>query len=121
MGAFDYLMTQTKNESYLSSFTPEQLEFFYAIPSWAVASWAIGVWGGVVGAILLLLKKSASEWIFLASVISVIVTTFQNYILSNGMEVMGGALGLIFTGIIFVIALGLYLYARAMHQKGLLT
>ena len=28
MGALDYVMTQTKNKSYMSNFTPEQLEFF---------------------------------------------------------------------------------------------
>mgnify|MGYP003977772363 CR=1 FL=1 len=120
MGAFDYLMTQTQNESYMSSFTPEQLSFFHGLPSWIIAAWAIGVWGGVVGAILLLLKKSASEWVFLASMIAVVITTFRNYILSNGIEIMGGASALVFTALIFLIALGLYLYARAMHQKGFL-
>ena len=29
IGALDYVMTQTKNEAYMSAFTPEQLEFFY--------------------------------------------------------------------------------------------
>ena len=47
MGAFDYLMTQTQNEAYMSEFTPEQLEFFYNFPSWMVAFWALAVWGGV--------------------------------------------------------------------------
>ena len=28
IGAFDYVMTQTKNESYMGMFTSEQLEFF---------------------------------------------------------------------------------------------
>ena len=28
MGALDYVMTQTRNESYMSNFTLEQLEFF---------------------------------------------------------------------------------------------
>ena len=28
MGAMDYVMTQTRNEAYLSKFTPEQLELF---------------------------------------------------------------------------------------------
>ena len=32
MGAMDYVMTQTRNEAYMSAFTPEQLDFFYAIP-----------------------------------------------------------------------------------------
>ena len=43
MGAFDYLMTQTQNESYMSNFTPEQLEFFYNFPTWVVAFWAMSM------------------------------------------------------------------------------
>ena len=43
MGAFDYLMTQTENESYMAQFSPEQLEFFYGFPTWTVAFWAIAV------------------------------------------------------------------------------
>ncbi|MEJ2542305.1 MAG: hypothetical protein P8188_20455, partial [Gemmatimonadota bacterium] len=57
MGAFDYLMTETRNEGYMGQFTPEQLEYFYAFPAWVVAFWAIAVWGGVLGAIFLLLRK----------------------------------------------------------------
>ena len=45
MGAFDYIMTQTQNESYMQQFTPEQLEFFYGFPVWVVSLWAIAVWG----------------------------------------------------------------------------
>ena len=30
MGALDYVMTQTRNETYMSEFTPEQLSFFTA-------------------------------------------------------------------------------------------
>ena len=51
MGAFDYTMTQTRNEAYMSRFTSEQLEYFYSFPSWAVATWATAVWGSVLGAI----------------------------------------------------------------------
>ena len=57
MGAFDYLMTQTQNESYMGEFTPEQLEFFYGFPTWVVSFWALAVWGGVLGTVLLLLKR----------------------------------------------------------------
>jgi len=120
MGAFDYLMNQTKNVSYMSGFTPEQLQFFYGLPSWVVAFWAIGVWGGVVGAILLLLRRSLAVWIFLASFVAVVVTTFQNYVLSNGLTVMGDAFSLFFTAIILMIAFGLYFYSRAMKRRGVL-
>ena len=120
MGAFDYLMTQTENAEYMSSFTPEQLAFFYGLPAWIVSAWAIGVWGGVAGAILLLLKRRLSVWVFLASFVAASITTFHSYVLSNGLEVNGDAFSLIFSAVIILIALGLYLYARAMARSGIL-
>jgi len=120
-GAFDYVMTQTRNESYMSGFTPEQLEFFYGLPAWTVAAWAIGVWGGVVGTILLLLRKRAAIWAYAASIIGIVITTFQNYILANGFEVAGDAFSLAFSAAIIVIAVALLLYARAMRQRDILT
>ncbi len=120
-GALDYVMTQTRNESYMSAFTPDQLTFFYGLGTWVIAAWAIAVWGGVVGAVLLLLRKAIAVWVLLASLVAMLITTFQNYVLSNGMEVVGDTFNLIFTAVIFVISLGLYLYARAMQRRGVLV
>jgi hypothetical protein len=121
MGAMDYVMTQTRNEAYLSSFTPEQLAFFHGFPTWVVAAWAIAVWGGVLGTILLLLRRRHAVWTFLASLIAMVLTAFHNYVLSNGMEVVGDAFSLGFTAAIFIIALALFLYARAMQKQNILV
>ncbi len=119
MGAFDYLMTQTQNEAYMSEFTPEQLEFFYNFPSWMVAFWALAVWGGVLGSVLLLLRKAWAVPVFLVSLVCMVVTAFHNFVLANGMELMGGA-GTLFTIVIFVIAVFLYMYSKNMRTKGVL-
>ncbi len=121
MGAMDYVMTQTKDEAYMSGFTPEQLSFFYGLPAWVVAAWALGVWGGVLGALLLLARRRFAVWVFLVSLIAVVIMTFRNYILSNGMEVIGDAFSLGFTAVIFLIALALFLYARAMHKQDIIV
>ena len=121
IGAFDYLMTQTRNPAYMSAFTAEQLAFFYGIPAWVVAAWAIAVWGGVLGALLLLLRRRLAAWVFLASLAGLVITTFRNYVLSNGLEIFGGAGSLAFTAVIFVIALALLFYARAMSKRGVLV
>lgn len=121
MGAFDYVMTQTRNEAYMSGFTPEQLEFFYGFPPWVVAAWAIGVWGGVLGALLLLIRRHLAVWVLLVSLIAMVITAFHNYVLSNGMEVIGDAFSLSFTAVIFLISLALFLYARAMHKRDILS
>ena len=114
-------MTQTRNEAYMSNFTPEQLSFFYGIPAWADATWAIAVWGGVFGSLLLLFKRRLAVWVFLASLVGLVVTAFQNYVLSNGLQIMGDPFALAFTGLIFLASVGLYLYARAMDKRNLLV
>jgi hypothetical protein len=120
MGAMDFVMTQTENESYMAAFTPEQLTFFYGFPTWVVVAWAIAVWGGVIGSALLLLRRGEAVWVFLASFIAMVMTTIHNFVFSNGMEVIGDTFSLVFSALIFVVALALYLYARAMKQQGVL-
>lgn len=120
MGAFDYVMTETQNEGYMSRFPPEQLDFFYGFPAWLVALWAIAVWGGVVAALLLLLRKRFAVEAFLVALVAMVITTIRNYVFADGFAVTGG-FALVFSIIIFVFSLLLYLYARAMRKKGVLT
>ena len=121
MGAMDYVMTQTRNASYMEKFTPEQLEYFYGFPAWVVAAWAIAVWGGVLGSVLLLMRKRAAVIVYLMSLVAMVVTTIHNYILSNGLEVAGDAFSLIFSAVIFIVGLGLFLYSREMRERAIIT
>jgi hypothetical protein len=121
MGALDYTMTQTRNAAYLASMTKEQLAYFNAIPVWVTAAWAIGVWGGVVGSLLLLLRKGLAVPVFAASIVGVIATDIYSFLLSNGLEIMGGAKALVLPCLVFVVAIALLFYARAMRQRGVLA
>lgn len=119
VGAFDYLASQLKIEFYMSQFPPEQLEYFYGFPAWAVAAWAVGVWGSFFGSLALLLRKSWAVWLFGASIFGLAVNTVYTYALSDGMAVMGQT-GAIFTAVIWVIVLLLFLYARALVKRRVL-
>lgn len=119
-GAFDYFMTQTRNQDYMNSFTPEQVEYFYGFPAWVVALWAIAVWGGLLGTTLLLLRKRIAAPVLLTSFVAMVITSIHNFLLTNGLEAMGEG-GVAFSAMIFVIALGLWLYARAMVLRGVLA
>ncbi len=121
MGAMDYVMTQSRNEAYMAKFTPEQLEFFYGFPAWLDGAWAIAVWGGVLGSLLLLLKKRAAVAVFMVSLAGMIITTVHNYFIANGFEVVGDAVALAFSGLIFVAAIALVVYSRRMANEGVLT
>lgn len=119
-GAYDYLMTQTQNEAYMAKFTPAQLEYFYGFPVWFEFFWALAIWGSILGCVLLLLRKCLAVPVFLASFVSVIVTTIYSYGMSDGMELMG-AVGLVFTIVILAVSLFLWLYSRAMQKRDVLT
>ena len=120
VGALDYVMTETKNETYMSQYTSEQLEYFYAFPAWLVAFWAIAVWGGVLGSILLLMRKKLAAHVFVVSFFCMLVTMVYSYGFAGGAGIVGGS-GLFFSAVVFVVALGLVIYARRMAGRGVLT
>ncbi len=119
IGAFDYTATQLRVESYMSQFTPQQLEYFYAFPAWAIGAWAIAVWSSLLGSLALLLRKTWAVWLFGIAIAGMLVTALYNFVLTNGLDVMGPGAG-IFTIVIWVIAFGLFFYARAMAKRGVL-
>lgn len=120
-GAFDYVMMQTQNETYLGQISPEQRAFFDTFPTWAHATWAIAVWGSVLGALLLLARSRISGSVFAISFCAMLATTFHNMVLANpsALDLMGkGALTM--SGAIFLTAIFLIIYARSMGRKGVL-
>ena len=120
IGAFDYVMTETRNASYMSSFTPEQLAYFYGFPAWVVAAWALSVWGGVLGSVLILLRRRWAVPVFVVSLATMAATFVYNYVLTDGLAIMGGGAALAFSALIVVIGIALLLYARRLARIGVL-
>lgn len=119
MGAVDYVMTETHNEAYMSQYSPELLEYFYGFPTWFIAFWAIAVWGSVVGSALLLLRIRWAGAAFLVSLLAMIPTSVYSFGLSEGASLVGAS-GVVFTVAIYVVAIFLLLYSRAMCRRGVL-
>ena len=120
IGAFDYVMTETRNASYMSSFTPEQLAYFYGFPAWVVAAWALSVWGGVLGSVLILLRRRWAVPVFVVSLATMAATFVYNYVLTDGLAVMGEGAALAFSALIVAIGIALLLYARRLARIGVL-
>jgi hypothetical protein len=117
VGAFDYVMTQTRSEAYMERFV--QLEALGGLPAWLVAFWAVAVWGGALGAILVLLRKRLAGPVLLVSLLSMTVTAIHDFSSDRGLYETGGT-GPSFVLVIFLVALGLWLYTRAMAERGVL-
>lgn len=90
-GCTDYTLTQLQGEAWLTSMglTEAQLAYFSAMPAWTHAAWAVGVWGGLLGAILLLLRRKLAVPVFVLSFLGWLAGAVYAFGLSNGLEVMG--------------------------------
>jgi len=119
-GAFDYLMTQTHNEAYLANFTDPQRVYFDSFPLWMEAAWAFGVWGGLLGALLLLLRSRHAVAAFAVSLAGLAISTFYQYVLSVSPEEMKSGVMLGMNLAIWAIAIGLLWYAMKMRKAGVL-
>lgn len=119
MGAFDYSASQLRLDFYMQGFTPEQLEYFYSFPAWAVAAWAIAVWSALLGSVGLLLRQRWSVIAFSVSIVAMVITGFYNLVLTDGAKLMGSG-AMAFTAVIWIIAFALFFYARAMSTRGVL-
>ena len=89
-GAYDYFMTKIKGDAYLTSsgMTPEQMSYFHNMPAWMTAIWAIGVWGALLGSILLLLCNKLAVPVFIASLVSFVLSLIYGYLIA---PIPGGA------------------------------
>lgn len=119
MGVVDFTATNLKVEAYLAQFPPDMLAYVAAIPAWAIVTWGLGTWGSFVGSVGLLLRKAWSVWAFGISLAGLAGTSLYQFVLSDGMGEGSG--GVIFAGVIWLIAILLLLYSRAQAKRGVLT
>ena|SRR5437763_11124143 len=117
-GCFDYLMTNMKNQAYLAQFTPDQLAYMDSLPGWLTGFWAIGVWGGLAGAILLLLRSRYAVWAMVLSCIGAVVGLgYQLAMTTMPASMKQGVMGYM-PWVIILITIFLAWYAWTMEKKG---
>ncbi|MGI9389714.1 MAG: hypothetical protein ACR2O1_06630 [Boseongicola sp.] len=120
--AADYVMTQIQFEPYMSQFTDIQREYFSGFPKWVQGSWALAVWLSVLGSIFLLLRLRYAGACFGLALIFMAATFVHNFILAEvRMSQIAGTEALWFSLAIAIIAILLWIYARAMRRRGVLA
>ncbi len=120
-GAVDYVMTKIQNPDYLAAFTPEQQAWFTGFPVWANAGWALGVWGSVLGSLLLLVRSRHAVTAFLVSLVGLALSSIYQFGIHYGdLMRMFGTFPMIFTAVILVILIALFVYARKQAAAGVL-
>lgn len=125
-GGYDYYMSQIGDRAYIEAAvapfgidTDAAVEYFSTFPFWLDLVWAIGVWGGVLGSILLLLRKRIAYPCYAVSLAALVVSNVYGFVNPMpGMTDPGATL--IAVAVVFTVMLALTFYARAMGRKGAL-
>ena len=119
-GCYDYLMTNLRNQAYLSQFTADQLAYFDSLPAWLTAFWALGVWGGLAGSILLLMRSRHAVLVYGLSLVGAVVGLgYQMFMTAMPASMKEGMMGMM-PWVIILIAAFLLWYAWTAEKTGLL-
>ena len=123
IGCIDFTMVITRNADYLEAagFTPDQMDFFYSYPAWAVAIWAAAVWSAWFGGALLLARKSLAVPVYLIGLLAYIAAMIRQYGFTEFSELFPEAHYKIMSAVIFVLAIAQLYYAKKMEESGALS
>ena len=113
MGVINFFVQM--NPDVLASYRESERAIVQGRPAWATGAFAIAVFGGALGSLLLLLRKSAAYYLFIASLLGVIVT--MAHALGLGINFgLGEILGIILMPL--VVAALLIWYSKRAKSKG---
>ena len=111
MGVVNYFMQM--NPDVLELYRESERAIIEGRPAWATGAFAIAVFGGTLGSLLLLLRKSAATYLFIASLLGVIGTMIHT--LGVGVEFgLGEMLGII----LMPLAVAAFLTWYSRHAEG---
>lgn len=119
LGVWQWLQQVTHDPGYWSSLTEIEANYLKAVPLWTDVAYGVAVWGGLIGAVLLLLHRRAAVLVFVLALIGLIADLTYVHLLSNGREVMG-TFGTIFGAVLVLILIGQVVYSDAMRRRGVL-
>ncbi len=116
MGVMAFLMQVTMSDEALAVLPEAQRDLYLGTPAWANAAFAVAVFGGTLGCIFLLLRKSWAVPVLILSLAGVAVQMFHAFFLSPALEVLGAG-GLVMPVLVTAGALFLIWYARRARSR----
>jgi len=124
-GCYDYLMTRMRNTDYLKSMMPDvdpqaMLAWVDSFPIYAQIGWGLGVWMGLLGSVLLLLRNRWAVWAMGLSLIGAILGLGYQILAAPPLAGMDDMMAKVMPAVIILVAVGLFVYARAQEKKGVL-
>ena len=120
MGVASFALQYTIDLTELARTDPAGARAFAAMPAWVWIVYAIAVATGVLGSIALLLRRSIASFLYLISLVSVIVQFGFVFTGTSLIAEKGWLVATAFPIFIFAVALFEWLYARSLVAKRVL-
>ena len=116
LGSVNFFMQM--NPEMVASYRETEQAMIQGRPLWAAIGFAIAVFGGTLGCVLLLLKKSACFYLFVASLVGVAMATVHSLTLNINFN-MGEIIGILTMPV--VVAVFSIWYSQFAKTKGWLS
>jgi hypothetical protein len=121
MGVYNYLIQAYQTEAYTSSVNEAQLALMENMPSWNTALFAIAVFSGLIGTILMLMRKKSAVSLFILSFVTATVNQLYWLFGTNAVEVFSESMPYLMPILVIVFCLFLVWYSRDQKAKGVIS
>lgn len=112
-----YMQVSATDEVLRAAYGDAEYEYLSSIPTWVTSAYAIAVTAGVLGCILLLMRKAWAIYAFIVSLAAIIVQDTYSFVLSDAMTVFGTGV-IVIPIVVLIIAVGLVFYSRSAKDNG---
>lgn len=120
MGIGAYLGSAFGGESaIIEAYGEDGAKVMLSRPAWATAAFAIAVFAGTLGCLAMLLRKSWAKWLFIVSLLGILLQNLWGFFLSNASQYMLD-FDKIMVPMVIIVAVFLLLFAQNMTRKGIL-
>jgi len=114
LGCISYLMHVLANPATMPL---DQRAAYEAEPAWVTGAYAVAVWVGLMGAILLVMRRRAAEWLLLISLIAVLAW-LAGLVLVTGLRENMSANDLLVAIVVTALTWTVCWFARHSRQRG---
>lgn len=119
MWSTDYILTQTESPAYIANIQAEAWSYLQNLPVWIMALWAVAVWSGLLGWLMMLLRKRVAVMFFTLSILALIGNFI--YWIPTGGWALQDSMGRGFLCVVGLFAVFGAWFSRNMRAKGILN
>ncbi|MEL0641321.1 hypothetical protein V6260_11960 [Pseudoalteromonas aliena] len=119
LGVIAFVMQMMMTPEMISKLPIDQQAAYSDIPLWSTIAFAIAVFGGLLGCILLLMKKALAIPIFAVSLGAILLQQYYNFVVINSIELLGLSAVFMPIFVITIAILLLYISTKGKQQSWL--